>query len=325
MLRIVAVLALAAPAFAGTVSHTLSVPPLHNYDSITVQAPGFDHSLGHLDSITFTGTLSVSGSLAFENVEPYDLFGSVTGAMYVYPPVGTAGFSAPLCGAVPAFDGTLDYAGASGVSGALSGSTPWTTNGPADLATYNQPTVSLTFSALPTIYIVPDDVWGTLHPDVWATVTATLTYNYSSYPESFCNGGAATGCPCGTTPPWAFGYGCLNSGGTAGALWALPGLPSLSGTLGLQVDHLLPATMGLLFEGTQANYAGSVFGDGVRCVGGATRRLGVQQATQGSMYFQVRGIGLGYRCYQVWYRDAANFCTAAPFNLTSAVGTVWVP
>jgi hypothetical protein len=33
----------------------------------------------------------------------------------------------------------------------------------------------------------------------------------------------------------------------------------------------------------------------------------------------------GQRMYQIWYRDAANFCTTANFNLTNALVINWTP
>ena len=33
----------------------------------------------------------------------------------------------------------------------------------------------------------------------------------------------------------------------------------------------------------------------------------------------------GTRTYQVWYRDSANFCTAATFNLSNALEAYWLP
>jgi hypothetical protein len=40
----------------------------------------------------------------------------------------------------------------------------------------------------------------------------------------------------------------------------------------------------------------------------------------------VRGgvpINGGLRTYQVWYRNAANFCTSSTFNLTNGVAIQW--
>jgi len=35
--------------------------------------------------------------------------------------------------------------------------------------------------------------------------------------------------------------------------------------------------------------------------------------------------GGGVRHYQVFYRNAAGFCTSATFNLSNGVGVVWTP
>jgi hypothetical protein len=93
----------------------------------------------------------------------------------------------------------------------------------------------------------------------------------------------------------------------------------------------------LYFQGTSAvsGGAGAVFGDGLRCVGGAVHRLGTRVAS-GNMS-QYPGIGddavsvkgavtaPGQRFYQAWYRDAASFCTTSTFNLTNALSVTWAP
>jgi hypothetical protein len=33
----------------------------------------------------------------------------------------------------------------------------------------------------------------------------------------------------------------------------------------------------------------------------------------------------GNRTYQVWYRNAAAFCTSATFNLTNGLAVNWIP
>jgi hypothetical protein len=33
----------------------------------------------------------------------------------------------------------------------------------------------------------------------------------------------------------------------------------------------------------------------------------------------------GGRVYQIWYRDAAPFCTPDGWNLTNALDVIWVP
>jgi hypothetical protein len=76
-----------------------------------------------------------------------------------------------------------------------------------------------------------------------------------------------------------------------------------------------------------------VFGDGLRCAGGAVARIGTKSNTGGASQYpgagdapvSVRGMvtAPGTRIYQTWYRNAAVFCTAATFNLTNGVSITW--
>jgi hypothetical protein len=74
----------------------------------------------------------------------------------------------------------------------------------------------------------------------------------------------------------------------------------------------------------------------LRCTGGTVVRLAPKSNVNGSSQYpgagdpsiSVKGaIGAsgGVRAYQVWYRNAASFCTAATFNLTNGLRVVWVP
>lgn len=159
----------------------------------------------------------------------------------------------------------------------------------------------------------------------------------------FCAGdGVAphTACPCANNSPVAAGAGCLNSFGV-GATLRGTGHPSLTGdTVVLNAGGLSVSSV-LFFQGTlqQGGGAGAVFGDGLRCAGGAIIRLATHNATGTggaavSSYPQgaepsvsVRGLVTtpGTRDYQAWYRNAAAFCTAAVFNLSNGYEIVWVP
>jgi hypothetical protein len=79
-----------------------------------------------------------------------------------------------------------------------------------------------------------------------------------------------------------------------------------------------------------------VFGDGLRCAGGTTIRLAAAQAAGGAVHYpgvndapvSVRGMvsaAGGKRTYQVWYRNAAAFCTPATFTFTNGLELVWAP
>jgi hypothetical protein len=152
---------------------------------------------------------------------------------------------------------------------------------------------------------------------------------------SFCAGdGSGTPCPCGNASAPGAGLGCRNSTGRAGALRA-------SGSSSLLTDSMQLRGVGmtnssaLYFQGTAAvaGGAGAVFGDGLRCVTGSVVRLGVRTNAGGASTFpgagqlSLRVLGNvtapGTRLYQVWYRDAASFCTSATWNLTSGLDVVW--
>ena len=145
--------------------------------------------------------------------------------------------------------------------------------------------------------------------------------------------GLANNCPCGNGG--TAGAGCANTSGS-GALLVASGLPSVSGdTVQLTASGLPASVPVLFFQGTNA-LNGIAFGDGLRCVGGATQRLAIRFAsggvatygTGGDLPLSVRGSvdPTGQRLhYQAWYRDPMTFCTPAAFNLSSAVTVHWAP
>jgi hypothetical protein len=130
--------------------------------------------------------------------------------------------------------------------------------------------------------------------------------------------------------------GCRNALG-------LPGKITGAGQARISADTLvlsgsnMPNGGALYFQGTApiGSGAGSVFGDGLLCVGGAIVRLGVKINAANSSQFPAAGdptlssAGLvtvpGTRDYQIWYRDSAVFCSADTFNLTNGWMTVWAP
>jgi len=152
---------------------------------------------------------------------------------------------------------------------------------------------------------------------------------------SFCHGdGASVACPCGNNSLPTDAEGCLHSGGIGGRLRAY-GAASVSGDLVVMHALRLPAsTQGLLFQGTGPIPA-APFGDGLRCAGGSVLRLGVKTACNGQIAWPEPGnlpisvaggiVPPTVATYQVWYRNAAAFCTAAVFNVTNAVRVAWTP
>jgi len=155
---------------------------------------------------------------------------------------------------------------------------------------------------------------------------------YSVTPYCFGNG-TALACPCGNAG--AAGNGCAHSLGPNGANLSWGGVPSISADTFTLRGTSMPNGSALFFQGTtQLNGgAGGILGDGLRCAGGAIRRLGTkmnsggtsQYPAAGDLPISVRGglTGPQTRTYQVWYRNAATFCTPSTFNLTNGLAVVW--
>lgn len=154
--------------------------------------------------------------------------------------------------------------------------------------------------------------------------------------SSICPGTAAA-CPCGNGGTGA--AGCANSiaAGGGATLITIGTVSTTTDTAHLQAAGMPAGTSCLFFQGTTVDTA-AAFGDGLRCVGGTLVRLAVKTAPLGAVQYPQVGssdpsiseaglvpIGGGTRTYQVWYRDAAAFCTSATFNLTSGVLADWAP
>jgi len=149
---------------------------------------------------------------------------------------------------------------------------------------------------------------------------------------AYCFGdGSGTPCPCGNSG--AAGNGCASSVNANGANLAASGVPSISNDTFVLLGTGMPNSSALYYQGTgQTSVA---FGDGLRCVSGQIRRLGTKSNQNGSSQYpaagdqsiSIRGANSAgdVRNYQVWYRNAAAFCTAATFNLSNGVQITWTP
>jgi hypothetical protein len=123
----------------------------------------------------------------------------------------------------------------------------------------------------------------------------------------------------------------------SGARLVASGIASLSNDSVVLAGSAMPDAAVLYFQGTTsvAGGAGAAFGDGLRCAGGTVVRLKTVVNVGGASHFpasgdpslSVRGqvAAPGMRTYQCWYRNAATFCTAAPFNLTNGLQIDWTP
>ncbi len=150
--------------------------------------------------------------------------------------------------------------------------------------------------------------------------------------------GSGTGCPCGNNG--AVNSGCANSVVASGArLGAFGNAATEADSLLLVGVDMPPNSTCLYFQGSGLSGAGlgTVFGDGLRCVAGTVVRLGTaaNNASGQSLYpeagdphVSVRGLvpgAGGTRWYQVWYRNAAAFCTSSTFNLSNGLQVDWCP
>lgn len=150
---------------------------------------------------------------------------------------------------------------------------------------------------------------------------------------SFCSGdGSSTPCPCGNTG--SAGAGCGNSV-SFGATLAAFGSPSLvAASLVLRASGCVPGRPGLFFQGTAVvnGGTGAIFGDGLRCVGGAVTRLQLAFAdANGSMessgdLASIGAVSAGANVrYQLWYRDSSGSPCASAFNLSNGLELIWGP
>ncbi len=150
----------------------------------------------------------------------------------------------------------------------------------------------------------------------------------------FCSGdGTGTACPCGNSG--SSGNGCASSVSPDGAHISSSGIASLSNDTLVLHGSAMPNSSALYFQGTAQTAGGNgvLFGDGLRCVSGSIVRLKTVVNSAGASHYpqagdpavSVRGLiaAPGTRNYQIWYRNAAAFCTPSTFNLTNGVQVDW--
>ncbi|MFN9785726.1 MAG: hypothetical protein ACK57N_04020 [Planctomycetia bacterium] len=150
------------------------------------------------------------------------------------------------------------------------------------------------------------------------------------------DGVSSATCPCGNDGSPGVVSGCVNSLGAGASLRASGAARVSADTFVLQGTQM-PNSSALYFQGTNLAGAGlgTAFGDGLRCAAGSVIRLATRTNTlSGSSYpagtdlpISIRGLvsAGGTRVYQVWYRNAAAYCTASTFNLTNGAQVTWAP
>jgi hypothetical protein len=200
--------------------------------------------------------------------------------------------------------------------------------------------------------VVPDPVDGV--PDLYVGGDFVLAGGQTSHNiarwngcptgDAFCagDGSLAQACPCANTG--VAGRGCENSAATGGARLAASGSPFADNVV-LTSSGELPSALSIFLQGNvdlSASSGAVVFGDGVRCVGGALKRLYADNAENGAvsapgageLSIQQKSAALGdpiapgsTRWYQVYYRDPnVAFCPAPAgntWNVSSGVRVTW--
>jgi plastocyanin len=166
-------------------------------------------------------------------------------------------------------------------------------------------------------------------------MTATVVVSDPVPGSVICAGdGSGTACPCGNAA--SAPVGCLNSTGQGSRLRATGSADVTADTLELRVTGASEGSSVLFFQGSSAvnGGAGVVFGDGLRCAGGAVVRLGqtsvsfgwARYPAPGDVPISVRGqVPPGAtRHYQVWHRDAPSVCTGGvSTNFSNAYSVTW--
>jgi Tol biopolymer transport system component len=164
---------------------------------------------------------------------------------------------------------------------------------------------------------------------------------------SLCDPGVGTVivCPC-ANPPGGANRGCDNSSATGGASLSAGGVAYLaSDSLVLTTSGERPTAFSIVLQGSTFLANGAIYGQGVRCAGGALKRLFAKTAVAGSISapnfgggdpsISARSAALGdvivagqSRWYLVYYRDPVVLGGCPPtstFNATQTGRVTWWP
>ncbi len=343
--RCLAVISVASCALAGEVVHSTSIVDLPIGGAGTVALPQFDATIGYLQYVRVGISISVSGTARYENTTAGAVsFGGAgsnhfagarvdwgVGATIPPPDLYTI-FLLPAV-VLPAYDGVTDFGGASGVTYAFTDVSSGGYLG--ELFFYPDPAFqgAGTFSVDVLDVFLNANAPAALTSQLDLTVDAVITvrYEFWPFPAAICRTAEFTGCPCGNFSPVS--YGCANSANVLGASMATLGTASIANdTLTLGAGGMTNSNS-LFFQGTSTDYWQIPYGDGMRCVTGNIRRLGVrnnvggiaQIPEAGGTPISVRGqvTQPGTRYYQVFYRDAQSYCTSATYNVSSGLAILW--
>jgi hypothetical protein len=303
-----------------------------------------DPAIGPLHAVRVRVQAALTGSFALENPNPVPVTVSSTFAVRtaVQRPDTTELLGFETAHAVvedlDAFDGTIDFAGNSGVFHggiATQSSTDAVLTSPADLALFTASAPGETI----TLGLTGVGASAATGPGPILTQFTTnsgvdvieVCYDFGAHVVPSCAGdGSVVACPCGNDSPTGALQGCLNSFGLGGELRGA-GTASLGDdTLVLAASNLPPSTFAVLLQGTTS--PATPFGDGILCAGGIAQRLGTRGTSGGMASFpqpgttisQLGGAVAGLTLhYQAWYRNVVPFCAPAGFNLTNGITITW--
>ena len=156
----------------------------------------------------------------------------------------------------------------------------------------------------------------------------------------YCTGdiGSGTPCPCanendGTVP----GAGCANGVFSTGALLGGTGVATVSpDTVVLFAAGVEPSGTCLFFQADNDLAPGLIWGDGLRCAGGALKRLGTEVADAAGysdtslwgtpISLKAGNVGAGgTKYYQCWYANTIGSMCGSGINTTNGFAITWSP
>ncbi len=191
-----------------------------------------------------------------------------------------------------------------------------------------------------TSFFVIDDGLGNPNSVMTYPITGGMVVPVDSG-TPFClgDGTQALACPCANSG--AAGHGCDNSGATGGARLTSTGATSIANdSLQFTASGEKPTATSVFLQGSTMS-AATVFGQGLRCLGGNLKRLYVKNAVGGvvvapqgaeaSVHARSAALGDAFgagatRDYQVYYRDplVLGACPAAStFNISQGLAITW--
>jgi hypothetical protein len=145
--------------------------------------------------------------------------------------------------------------------------------------------------------------------------------------SAYCFGTFGT-CPCGNGA--GLDEGCQNSSGLGAQVFSNGTASIGADNLGFDASQVPGGKPCLLFSGDLS--VNLLFGDGIRCVGGAIKRLGVRissgsgTASWAPSLQADGGWGSGdTRYFQVWFRDPTGAPCGSGFNVSSALQVDFIP